>query len=38
VDIDAEEIARYRHPACALIGDAATVLRALLPVLRQCNR
>lgn len=30
LDIDAEEINRFRHPACALLGDAATVLRALL--------
>jgi acetolactate synthase-1/2/3 large subunit len=30
LDIDAEEINRFRRPACALIGDAATVLRALL--------
>jgi acetolactate synthase I/II/III large subunit len=30
LDIDPEEIDRFRRPACALIGDAATVLRALL--------
>lgn len=30
IDIDAEEIARYRAPDCALLGDAAVVLRALL--------
>jgi acetolactate synthase-1/2/3 large subunit len=29
LDIDPEEINRFRRPACALIGDAATVLRAL---------
>ena len=29
VDIDPEEIARFRHPACGLVGDAAHVLRAL---------
>ena len=33
LDIDPEEINRFRHPACALVGDAATVLRALLPAL-----
>jgi acetolactate synthase I/II/III large subunit len=30
LDIDPEEINRFRRPACALVGDAATVLRALL--------
>ncbi len=30
LDIDAEEINRFRRPACALVGDAATVLRALI--------
>ncbi|MEJ0016671.1 MAG: thiamine pyrophosphate-dependent enzyme [Acetobacteraceae bacterium] len=34
LDIDAEEIGRFRPPACALVGDAATVLRALLVALR----
>ena len=29
-DIDPEEINRFRRPACALVGDAATLLRALL--------
>ena len=29
VDIDPEEIVRFRHPACGLVGDAAHVLRAL---------
>src|SRR5215469_16767875 len=29
LDIDAEEINRFRRPASALVGDAATVLRAL---------
>jgi acetolactate synthase-1/2/3 large subunit len=29
LDIDAEEITRFRHPACALLGDAAVTLRAL---------
>ena len=38
LDIDPEEIARFRHPACALIGDAATTLRALLPALQANNR
>ncbi len=30
LDIDAEEINRFRRPTCALLGDAAAVLRALL--------
>ena len=30
IDIDPEEITRFRAPACALRGDAAAVLRALL--------
>ena len=38
LDIDPEEITRFRHPACALIGDAATTLRALLPALQANNR
>ncbi|MGE0224028.1 MAG: thiamine pyrophosphate-dependent enzyme [Acetobacteraceae bacterium] len=38
LDIDAEEITRFRLPACALVGDAATTLRALLPELRRHNR
>ncbi len=29
LDIDPEEITRFRHPACALSGDAAVTLRAL---------
>ena len=29
LDIDPEEINRFRHPACALLGDAAVSLRAL---------
>lgn len=29
LDIDPEEITRFRHPACALVGDAAATLRAL---------
>ncbi|MBN8874376.1 MAG: hypothetical protein J0H67_16190 [Rhodospirillales bacterium] len=33
LDIDPEEITRFRHPACALLGDAAATLRALLPEL-----
>jgi acetolactate synthase-1/2/3 large subunit len=37
LDIDAEEINRFRRPACALIGDAATVLRALLTELPAHN-
>lgn len=30
LDANPEEIARFRHPACGLVGDAATTLRALL--------
>lgn len=37
LDIDAEEINRFRRPACALVGDAATVLRALLAELAAHN-
>jgi acetolactate synthase-1/2/3 large subunit len=33
LDIDPEEITRFRHPACALVGDAAVTLRALLAAL-----
>jgi len=35
LDIDAEEITRFRHPDCALLGDAALTLRALLAALRE---
>ena len=38
LDIDPDEPARFRPPASALVGDAATVLRALLAVLPQHNR
>jgi acetolactate synthase-1/2/3 large subunit len=38
LDIDPEEINRFRHPACALIGDAAPVLRALLKELAPNQR
>jgi acetolactate synthase I/II/III large subunit len=38
LDIDPEEINRFRHPACALLGDAATMLRALLAELPAHNR
>ena len=38
LDIDAEEINRYRRPACALLGDAVTVLRALIAELPAHNR
>lgn len=38
LDIDPEEITRFRHPACALLGDAATALAALLPALRRHHR
>ncbi|MBS0644084.1 MAG: TPP-binding protein [Proteobacteria bacterium] len=34
LDIDPEEITRFRHPTCALLGDAAVTLRALLAALR----
>jgi acetolactate synthase-1/2/3 large subunit len=37
LDIDPEEIDRFRRPACALLGDAATVLRALLAELPAYN-
>ncbi len=37
LDIDAEEITRFRHPACALLGDAATTLAALLAALAAHN-
>jgi acetolactate synthase-1/2/3 large subunit len=33
LDIDPDEINRFRRPACTLIGDAATVLHALLGAL-----
>jgi acetolactate synthase I/II/III large subunit len=38
LDIDPDEINRFRRPACALLGDAATVLRALLSELPAHNR
>jgi acetolactate synthase-1/2/3 large subunit len=34
LDIDPEEITRFRHPDCALLGDAGVTLRALLVALR----
>ena len=34
LDIDPEEIGRFRQPACALLGDAAVTLRALLSSLQ----
>ena len=37
LDIDPAEITRYRRPPCALLGDAATVLRALLAALPPHN-
>jgi acetolactate synthase I/II/III large subunit len=37
LDIDPEEITRFRHPSCALVGDAARVLRALLAELPAYN-
>ncbi len=33
LDIDPEEINRFRRPACALVGDATVTLRALLTAL-----
>ena len=38
LDIDPEEPTRFRRPACSLLGDAATVLRALLAELPAHNR
>ena len=38
LDIDPDEPARFRRPACSLLGDAATVLRALLAELPAHNR
>jgi len=38
LDIDAEEVNRFRRPACALVGDAAPMLRALLVDLLAHNR
>jgi acetolactate synthase-1/2/3 large subunit len=35
IDIDPDEIARYRRPACGLPGDAAVTLRALAMELRR---
>ena len=37
LDIDPEEINRFRRPACALLGDAATVLRAQMAELPAHN-
>jgi acetolactate synthase I/II/III large subunit len=34
LDIDPEEIGRFRAPACGLLGDAAVTLRALLAALQ----
>jgi acetolactate synthase-1/2/3 large subunit len=38
LDIDPEEINRFRHPACALLGDAAVTLRGLASVLAERRR
>lgn len=38
VDIDPDEMNRFRRPACSLLGDAAAVLRALLAELPAHNR
>jgi len=38
LDIDPDEINRFRRPACALLGDAGTILRALLPLLPSRSR
>jgi acetolactate synthase-1/2/3 large subunit len=37
IDIDPAEPARFRHPTCSLVGDAATVLRALAAALPAHN-
>jgi acetolactate synthase-1/2/3 large subunit len=37
LDIDPDEIARFRAPACGLLGDAAVTLRALLVELARRN-
>ncbi len=37
LDIDPDEINRFRRPTCALIGDAAVTLRALLATLPAFN-
>lgn len=34
LDIDPDEIGRFRKPACGLLGDAAVTLRTLLPTLK----
>lgn len=38
IDIDAEEIERYRRPASAIVADAAPALRALLKLLPRVAR
>jgi len=38
IDIDAEEIERYRRPAVAVVSDAAPALRALLALLPPASR
>jgi acetolactate synthase-1/2/3 large subunit len=35
LDIDPDEISRFRRPACGLLGDAAVTLRALIAELRK---
>ena len=37
LDIDPDEIARFRRPACGLLGDAAVTLRALVAELGKRN-
>ena len=37
LDIDPDEISRFRQPACGLLGDAAVTLRALTAELRSRN-
>jgi acetolactate synthase-1/2/3 large subunit len=37
LDIDPDEISRFRRPACGLLGDAAVTLRALIAELRRRN-
>ncbi len=38
LDIDPEEVNRFRRPTCALIGDATVTLRALRTALAEFNR
>jgi acetolactate synthase-1/2/3 large subunit len=38
IDVDPEEIDRFRHPDCGIVGDAGDALRALLAELPAHNR